>query len=188
MQRTVLGFSLIELSVVLAVAGILGSLAFSGLPTWVDHLRADAALNGLRGALNIARHTAIIKNTDVIVCPRAGNVCGPRNSWHEGTLVFEDHDADRDYTEGDMMVTQLPPITSGYVVWRAFRSRSYLRFTGRGMTDWQNGHLRYCPNDGDTQHARQVVLNYAGRTYPSRDSDGDGIHEDVQGEPLTCAS
>jgi type IV fimbrial biogenesis protein FimT len=187
MQRTISGLSLIELLLVLAITSILASMAFKQSPTWINQLRADAVLNSLRGGLNIARHTAIISNVDVIVCPRAGSGCGPRNSWHQGTLVFEDHDSDRAYTEGDVVVTQLPPITSGHVEWRAFRSRSYLRFTSRGMTDWQNGHLRYCPYDGDLRQARQVVLNYAGRTYASRDADGDGIHEDVQGAPLACS-
>jgi type IV fimbrial biogenesis protein FimT len=187
MQRTTFGISLIELLLVLAISSILAAMAFKQMPAWINQLRADAALNSLRGGLNIARYTAIIKNVDVIVCPRNGRVCGPRNSWHQGTLVFEDHDADQAHTEGDIVVTQLPPITTGQVEWRAFRSRSYLRFTGRGMTDWQNGHLRYCPHDGDLRQARQVVLNYAGRTYASRDADGDGIHENVQGEPLVCS-
>ena len=181
------GLSLIELLLGLLIISVLASISFRQLPSWISQLRADAALNSLRGGLNIARHTAIVRSVDVIMCPRAGNDCGPRNSWHHGTLVFEDHDSDRAYTEGDVIVTQLPPITSGQVEWRAFRSRSYLRFTSRGMTDWQNGHLRYCPDDGDVRQARQVVLNYAGRTYASRDADGDGIHEDVQGAPLVCS-
>ena len=187
MLRQPHGMSLIELLVALAMAGLMTSLAAFHIPDWINRLHAETALNNFRSAINTARHTAITNNVDVIVCPRNGAACGPRNTWHRGTLVFEDHDINQTLSEGDTVVTYLPALKSGRVVWRSFRNRSYLRFTPRGLTDWQNGHLLYCPENAEPQYARQIVLNYAGRTYSSRDSNGDGIHEDVRGNALVCS-
>ena len=182
-----LGLTLIELLAALTIAAVLLSYAIPNMSALVESRRADSALNLLRAGINMARHAAINRNASVIVCPRGDNGCGPRNTWHLGTLIFEDKDGDNRYGDNDLTLTDLDPIRSGNVYWRAFRSRSYLRFTGRGVTDWQNGHLLYCPANGQPQLARQLVLNYAGRTYASNDSDGDGVHEDVRGKPLNCA-
>lgn len=187
MRATPAGLTLIELMVALAIVSVLLSFSFASMTELAASRRADSALNLLRAGINMARHAAINNNSSVIVCPRGANGCGPRNTWHLGTLIFEDKDRNNRYSEDDRVLAQLDPVPSGRIVWRAFRSRSYLRFTGRGMTDWQNGHLLYCPTTRDPRLARQLVLNYAGRTYASKDRDGDGVHEDVRGRPLRCA-
>lgn len=180
------GFTLLELLVALAMAAIIMGFAVPGMQTLVENYQTKSALNDLRAGIHLARHTAINKNTNVIICPKQGNVCGPRNTWHTGALIFEDRDNNRAHSDGDVMVAQLNPITSGQIFWRAFRSRSYLQFTGSGLTAWQNGHLLYCPNNGEPDQARQLILNVAGRTYPSQDRDGNGIHEDARGRDLQC--
>ena len=140
--------------------------------------------------LALARHTAILKGLHVTVCPAHASRrdrCGRRNQWHMGTLAFEDINANRRLDGRDVVLRTLPPLQHSKVTWRAFRNRSYLLFTPRGMTDWQNGHFLFCPNDDNPGNARQIVLNYAGRTYFSQDSDGDGVHEGVNGKALKCA-
>ncbi len=180
------GFSLIEMLFALCLLAVLSGFALINMPQWARKHQADATIGALRSGINIARHTAINKNTDVIVCPNDNGDCGPRNTWHTGTLIFEDKDRSRHHSQGDVIVAHLPAIDHGRIYWRAFRNRSYLLFTGRGITDWQNGHFIYCPHDSDPQLARQLVLNYAGRTYLSKDLDGDGIHQDGRGRTLTC--
>ena len=186
MRVTPAGLTLIELMVALTIISVLLSFSFPSMTELVASRRADSALNLLRAGINMARHAAINHNTSVIVCPRGSNGCGPRDTWHLGTLIFEDKDRDNRFSDDDRVLAHLDPVRSGRIFWRAFRSRSYLRFTGRGMTDWQNGHLLYCPANGQPELARQLVLNYAGRTYASKDRDGDGVHEDVRGRPLRC--
>ena len=148
--------------------------------------RSDAALNTLRATINYARHEAIVTNRHVVVCPRGEYGCGPRDSWHRGAIVFADADRNGAFNGADVMLSQTTAIKSGRIYWRAFRSRSYLLFNPRGVTDWQNGHLLYCPGDRNPRYARQLVLNVTGRTYASRDTDGDGVHEDVRGRDLRC--
>ena len=180
------GIGLIELLVTLLLLSVLASLALFRAPALVAHKRSDAVLHTLRTAINYARHEAVVTNRHVIICPRGDAGCGPRNTWHRGSIIFADQDRNGAFNSSDIMLTQTAPIRSGRIYWRAFRSRSYLLFTPRGITGWQNGHLLYCPEDGDPRYARQLVLNFSGRTYASRDSDGDGVHEDVRGRRLKC--
>lgn len=172
------------------MAAVLTGMALVYMPEFVAAKRSAAALNNIRIVINFARHAAIVRGHSVVVCPRhlpaVNPRCGPRNSWHQGILVFADYDGNHAFTAGDKMLSQTEPLDSGRIYWRAFRSRSYLVFTARGSTDWQNGHLLYCPDNGDPRMARQLVLNVTGRTYPSRDDNGDGIHEDVRGRALRC--
>jgi len=184
------GFSLLELLAALAILAVLAGMALVYMPEFVAAKRSDAALRSLRVMINFARHAAIVRGHTVIVCPRqqqaSGTGCGPRNTWHHGALVFADYDGNHRLDTNDEELGRSEPMVSGRVYWRAFRSRSYLVFTPRGFTDWQNGHLLYCPHEGQPRLARQLVLNVTGRTYPSRDSNGDGVHEDVRGRPLRC--
>ena len=180
------GLSLIELLTSLCIASLLAGFAFPASEAFVKRLSSDTKVDEFRAAINMARHTAIALNTNVIMCPKADAECGPRNSWHQGTLIFADQNGDRRPGTDELVVAVLPPLKSGRIYWRAFRNRSYLKFTGSGVTDWQNGHLLFCPTDNNPELARQVTLNYAGRTYSSHDNDGDGVHEDAHGEPIVC--
>ncbi|XOV82194.1 MAG: GspH/FimT family pseudopilin [bacterium] len=187
MCRQIYGFTLLELLTAMAMAAVIMAMAIPGMQSLVHSYQARTALQDLRAGIHLARQTAINKNVNVIICPRQGNTCGPRNTWHAGAIIFEDRDNSRTRTPDDIIVGFLNPIDSGQIYWRAFRSRSYLQFTGSGLTAWQNGNLLYCPNNGDPTLARQLILNVAGRTYPSRDSDGDGIHEDARGRQISCS-
>ena len=185
------GLTLIELLVGLIIIGLLTSWAGASFKPWLDQRRADLSLSALRAAVNTARHAAIRRASIIIVCPAPSDLgpeagCGRRNSWHEGVLVFHDENRNRHLDPTDNIIARIPGPEGGQVVWRSFRNRSYLRFTPKGLTDWQNGHFQYCPDAADATLARQLVLNVAGRSYPSRDTDGDGVHEDASGAPLRC--
>ena len=187
MYRPATGFTLLELLTTLALPAVIMVFAIPGMQSLVERHQARSALQDLRAGIHLARQTAINKNVNVIICPRREDTCGPRNTWHAGAIIFEDRVKSRTRTADDLIVGYLYPIPSGQIYWRAFRSRSYLKFTGSGLTDWQNGNLLYCPNNGDPTLARQLILNVAGRTYPSRDANGNGIHEDARGRDLSCS-
>lgn len=183
----VTGLSLIELLAALAIAGTLTGYALFWSAEWVAEKRANATVNSFAAAVHIARQSAIMDNVTVTLCPMAADGCGPRNTWHAGATIFVDHDRDRRIDGRDHVIKTFANFTDGTrVYWRSFRNRSFLRFTGNGLTDWQNGNFLFCPEDNDPRHARQLILNTAGRMYFSKDSNADGIHEDASGRPLAC--
>jgi len=188
----------VELLAALTIAGIMLGFATLNMPDWIESQLTKTQLNEMASAIQTARQTALRYNVNVTMCPlqpapavtQSGHVpaCGPRNTWHNGTLVFTDRNSNRIIDEEDRAIVQLQPLRDARIYWRAFRNRSYLRFTGRGITEWQNGHFLYCPDSKQQRHFRQIVLNHAGRIYFSNDHDSDGVHEDRSGAPLSCPS
>jgi type IV fimbrial biogenesis protein FimT len=81
----------------------------------------------------------------------------------------------------------LPGLDPGErLIWRSFRRRNFLQFRPEGYTNWQNGSFLYCPSNGDARYGKALIVNIQGRTAPSVDSDGDGVDEQANGDPLTC--
>lgn len=93
MQR---GFTLYELLVTMAVAGIVASLALPGLAVFVRGNRVVTQVNDLVGALNLARSEAVTRAGSVTVCavdPVDVSRCASGSgsfAWDRGWLVFVD--------------------------------------------------------------------------------------------------
>jgi type IV fimbrial biogenesis protein FimT len=184
-----LGFSLIELLVALAVAGVLLGLAWPAMRDFTAANRSAAALNQMTGGTQWARHAAITLRTTVMMCPgsAAARQCGGRDTWHEGTLIVADPNRNGRIDAGEEILRVMPPFEGGgRAYWRSFRNRSYLQFNATGLTHWQNGTLLYCPGDNAARHARAVIINAAGRARKAPDRNHDGIAEDASGKPLQC--
>lgn len=180
------GLTLSELLAVLAVAAVLAGAAVPGLSPLITRAKADAAIEQMSRAIRFTRYQAITRRSTVSFCPARETLCGRRDSWHEGAMVFLDANADGDLDSGEEVLQRLPPIAGYRVRWRSFRNRKSLSMRPDGTTDWQPGNMVVCPTDGDTRHARQLIVNAQGRLRLSRDQDGDGVVEDARGRPVSC--
>lgn len=182
------GLSLIELLFALALSALLLRLAAPGFQDLLATQRATAASNAITATIALARTSAIFYREPVVVCPNNLGGCGSRSHWASGALVFADRNGNRQHDNDERLFGMLPPFEPGASInWRSFRNRNYLLFLPKGLTDWQNGHFQYCPEDNNPRHARQIIINAQGRTRVAPDSDRDGIREDARGQPLQCA-
>ncbi len=182
------GFSLIELLVTLAISGLLVTTALPGMLNLIRDFRATAAINGMIGQVKLARSAALSAHRTVTLCPGKGPRCGAANSWHEGSMLFIDGNRNGRFDGNDRLLRRFPALeNNGRITWRSFRNRKYLSINGRGLTAWQNGSFRYCPDNGDARFARQAIINAQARVRHAQDSDGDGIREDPNGRPLRCS-
>lgn len=88
-QGWCLGFTTIELLVVVAIVAILAAVAAPGFTTFTNNTRASTTTSELFGDLNIARGESIKRNAQVLVCARntAGTDCAATTNWAAGWLV-----------------------------------------------------------------------------------------------------
>jgi len=87
------GFTLTELMVTVAVAGVLAMMAVPNMRSFVQNNRLSSASNDLLRSFNLARTEAIKHQTNVVVCAVADPTLatpqcsyGPFNGW----IVFQD--------------------------------------------------------------------------------------------------
>jgi len=89
MNRTLRGFSLVELMVVIAIVGI--SVAI-GLPSFVpiiSKIRMEGEISALLSGLNFARSEAVKRGLSVSVCPSTDGInCTTGTSWTTGWIVL----------------------------------------------------------------------------------------------------
>jgi type IV fimbrial biogenesis protein FimT len=181
------GFTLVELLVTVVVSVLLLSLALPSFHNLVAGQRSAAAINQMVGAVNTARSLAITGGRVVTLCPGRGGECLGRNQWHQGMLIFVDHNGNGRLDGSERVAQALPPLSPGErLYWRSFRNRSYLQFQPRGYTQWQNGNFLYCPPDLQPEQARMAILNAQGRLRTARDVNGNGVVEDAGGRDVRC--
>lgn len=180
------GLTLIELLIVVALGSIMLGMALPPFKDMLERNRATTVVNWLVGSIIFTRNSALLRHTMVTLCPSTdGSTCG--GEWHDGSIAFTDHNADRHINGNDRLLKRfISPTQGGNIRWRSFRNRRYLQMTPSGITNYQNGNFVYCAEDKNPALSRQVVINIPGRPRITQDLDGDGLIEDRNGKPLRC--
>lgn len=167
------GFTLIELIITLAIAGILLGIAVPNFITFVQNSRLTSQANDLVTALNYARSEAIKRGVRTTVCSRATDAtCAGSTTWDTGWLVFVDCNFDGVVDAGTcpdwdangaaddepvLLVRQ--PLDSGNTLRAAVRQRVTYQNTGfSGFADT----FRLCDVRG-TASGRAIAVNPQGR-------------------------
>ncbi len=184
------GFTIIELLTSLTVVALLLGIAFPAFNDLRQQQDSTSAVNQLITSVQFARSAAIALHSTVTLCPTSEKnryVCGKRNQWHVGALAFLDLNSSGKVDGDESLIKRFPALKKGSkTYWRSFRNRSYLQINSRGLTNWQNGNILYCPPGGDPRFARQLIINVTGRVRLARDRDKDGIVENARGKPVVC--
>lgn len=172
------GFTLVELLIAMAVAGVLLSLAAPNFSYAMLNSAQIVKTNELMGALRIARSEAIKRSTRTAVCARADNdTCG--TDWSNGFIAFVDSGdpllpgADTpgviDATEEILRVAQA---TEG-AAWILNRARlintaetpterAFIRFGPRGTSHWKgSGYFAICDTRGQ-ESAKAINISLSG--------------------------
>jgi type IV fimbrial biogenesis protein FimT len=185
MKNLIKGVTLIELSIVISICSIILMLASPALKTFTIKNKLTSQVNKLASAINLARHSAITLNRIVTLC-RSENLQQCQGKWHQGMILFVDHNRDHIVNGSDYILRQFEQFPKDDLIFlRAFGNKQYLQMTPLGYTKYQNGTFTYCPKEG-LQYARGIILNATGRVRFSKDNDGDGIDEGANGNPLRC--
>lgn len=183
-------FTLLELIIVLVIAGTLMAIGMPSFLNMIKDNRRATEINSFVTALTLARSEAIKRSATISVCQSStGTSCTNSGQWEDGWIVFINTNSD------------VPPVVdAGEEVLRV-RAALGSGTTVRGTGDFSNsisyssngfpanvttgGLFRFCDSRGAT-HARAAIISSTGRSKLSQDSDSDGIHEDAANGNLTC--
>jgi len=179
------GFTLLELLVTLGIVGVLSSITLPALSSLVKKNRADSIQSLLRSAIYTTRATAISDNSITVLCPVDTGNCG--RDWNRGFMIFTDSNNDRVLDEDETLIEYQQLNKPGFdISWRASAGRDFLRYSPTGIAR-EFGRFTLCHQSSDPSFARSIIVNRHGRLRLFRDSDGDGIVEDVNGDHPDCS-
>lgn len=160
------GFTLIEALITLAIVAVTVTLVLPGFSSTVDRTRTSAALHQLSADMAMARHHAVFKHAQVVVCPRGGqDRCASDGDWTRGWLVFIDPDGNRQPDDADDILRQSDAPGAGDPSLRLVSSRPFLRYQTDGRSAGTNLTVHVC-NDGTL--AGMIVVNNSGRVRTDR--------------------
>lgn len=155
------GFSLIELMVTIAIAGVLASIGMPSLQTTLQDNKMTALHNELLAALSFTRNTAVTQGSSATLCKAnvSANACAENNaSWKNGWIIFPDRNNDGVIDAGEEILTiknDLPKnITVSYS-----RNSSRITYGAQGYTVGFNGNFMFCDKRGDSAKKGMVISN-----------------------------
>jgi type IV fimbrial biogenesis protein FimT len=165
-RSCVFGFTLVELSVTLAVLALMAAIAIPSLQDFRSRQQVNAMMTLLASHLASARMTAITHGVPVVVCPSDGSgKCSQDNDWGSHWLSFRDPDGNRQPDEDvDIYRNDTVPQDSLIRI-MSTQGRRYVRYQPSGMSYGTNLTIRICYDD---RVAGSVVLNATGRARTVR--------------------
>jgi len=162
------GFSMIEVLMVLAIAGMLMLVAIPNFQDFMKDRQATQVINQLLRAVYFTRTQAIEKAAHVTLCQSSdGIACG--GEWGDGYVVFLDPNRNATVDAGEEILLHRGRFENdSQVTWHGSGGiDSHLRMTPQGYTDNIFGTFIYCPSGDDAHFSRGLTINRAGRAYPS---------------------
>lgn len=159
------GFTLAELLVVLAVAGVSLALGVPAMGATISRIRTDTTFNSATTAFAYARLSAITRRTAMVACPSSDGVeCRADGDWSTGWIVRIDP---RDAHRGDPVLRRFDAPGRDVRMYSS-KGRPFARFLANGSSHGSNLTLTVC--DASTrERLGAVVLNNSGRARSERE-------------------
>jgi type IV fimbrial biogenesis protein FimT len=161
-KQEVAGFTLIELMVALAIAGILAAMAGPSFVSLVKNSRLTTATNDLTADLASARSEAGKRGVRIALCPSAnGSSCGGTD-WNVGRIMFVDLGNTGSVDAGDEILRVTGASASGVrLTSSTFANAGFIQFRPMGMSD-SAGVFKIC-DDRTGNLGRTLGINSTGR-------------------------
>ncbi len=108
------GFTLLELLVTLAIAGILSTMAISAFQNSIAQNRITTELTQLKNDFVFAGSEALRTGLPVTVCSTSdGSSCSQSTSWNTGWIVFDDPASALQTSSNTVIVRKQSSLTDG---------------------------------------------------------------------------
>jgi len=168
------GLTLVELLVVLAIAGILLGTAVPSFKGLIRSMKLTDAANDLFASLVLARSEAAKRHSRVTMCKSAdGSTCARTGGWEQGWIVFDDADSDGIRDDSEQIVQTVGPLPADMRLSGNLNVSKYISYAPTGETKmasgaFQAGTVTLCNVSSGGEDARQIVLNATGRPRAQR--------------------
>lgn len=137
------GFTLVELMVVILIAGILISLAVPQFSELIRRNQLATLSNQLLGTIFITRSEAIKRGHRVTACVSSDGVsCAPGQPWHAGWIVFADRNGDALRDEGETLISVQRPVTGATTITGNLPVSAYISYNPSGRSTLSSGALQ----------------------------------------------
>lgn len=193
------GFTLLELMVAIAIAGVLMAIAIPSFREMIRNNRLTTYANEFVTSLNIARSEAVKRGVPVTV--RKIAAAGTSTHWGtSGWNVFVDNGAGANtgngvLDAGEEILRTYPAFKPSFsLIGNGTVLRDRITYQADGTINNTPGSFALCDNsDGnnaaEAYTSRLIIVNSIGRIQMGKDSDSDGIPEKNNGTPLSdCTS
>lgn len=180
------GFTLVELMIVLVIAGIVMTFGVPAMTDYIRNSRLTASVNDLVATVNFARSEAIKRRGVVVICTSLDPTeetpeCeADAPDWTDGWVVFVDADADAEVDAGEAILQRQIALHESLFVRTDDVFEAYLAFDATGRSrdvagTSTAGNLVVCDVRGieasmaDLSTARAVNVSRTGRPLALRD-------------------
>ncbi|TAN05472.1 MAG: prepilin-type N-terminal cleavage/methylation domain-containing protein [Rhodanobacteraceae bacterium] len=155
------GFTLTELLITLAIAGILAMIGAPAMGSLLARTRNSSIESAISHSLRHARAAAVMHNARVLVCPsRDGRRCQPDGDWQHGWIVARDADHDGQPDAGvPVIATQAAMPTGARVVTSTGRRK--VVFHPNGSAAGSNATFTIC--HARLREGKSVIVSNTGR-------------------------
>jgi type IV fimbrial biogenesis protein FimT len=174
---TARGFTIVELMVTLAVAGMLTAMAVPAFNNFVLNDRDIGQINSLVASFNYARSEAIkLNNGGVQMCTSSDGLnCNGGTNWNGGWIVKETLPNAASAT----VVQYVPAFAGANTVKVGAPTQTGVTFSSTGLVD-QSVTIQVCDTRGSA-YSRDVEVNATGRVAASQTPG-----RSVSGAALSC--
>lgn len=161
------GFTLLEALVVMALLGVMVSLAAPAMSALRQQHQLQAQAEGLLSSLVLARSEAVRRQQRVSVCARASDrACDASGVWQQGWVVFADANDNTQLDAGEALIEVHAAVPTPLHLTATSTGKAYFAYNAEGRSATPNGAFmagtwRFCRPGSEA--GWQVVSNALGR-------------------------
>jgi len=155
------GFTLVELMVVVAIAGLAMAFAIPAMGTFIKNERLVTQINTLVGHLAYARSEAVTRRQQVILCASSPPLtsCSGTN-WAAGWILFIDADNSSTFTANEVILRAKATLEGSNTL--VSSTGSMIIYDNRGFAPLSNGVFSLCDDRG-APHVKSISITNTGR-------------------------
>ncbi|MFK8032124.1 MAG: GspH/FimT family pseudopilin [Gammaproteobacteria bacterium] len=174
MQRQQTGFSIIELMVVLTVAGILLAWGVPSFNYQIKSNRLTSAVNDLVAAMHLSRSEASKRKLPVAICTsdnalnEGSESCSSSVGWNEGWLVYADVNLSGNFDTGDVVIQRQDTQSPDLEMLGSNDIKNEIFYLPNGFAQLpldttSNRYIVYCNADREDRFSRVLSISNSGR-------------------------